>query len=127
MKQLRDLSGFGWDGARNIVTADDDVWDRLITVCRTSLQIHCSLNYFYPQAHPGLKKWRKSAFPLFDDMADLIEGTYATGAGVFRPGRDFTPGTGGSDKDTDDEYIIDPLLRQSGEQSLLSVSGLGID
>jgi hypothetical protein len=60
-------------------------------------------------------------------MADLIEGTYATGAGVFCPGHDFTPGTGGSDKDTDDEDMIDLLLQQSGELSLLSVCGLGID
>lgn len=127
MKQLCDLSGFGWDGAQNIVTADDDVWDRLITICPTSLRICHGLNDFYPQAHPGLKKWRKSAFLLFDDMADLIEGTYATGARVFRPSCDFTPGTGGSAKDTDDKDMIDPLLRQSGKQSLLSVCGLSID
>jgi len=63
VKQLHNLSGFGWNGAQNIVTADDDVWDRLIMVCHTSLRIHHSLNYFYPQAHPGLKKMAQECLP----------------------------------------------------------------
>lgn len=32
VKQLRDLSGFGWDDIQKLVTADNDVWLRLITV-----------------------------------------------------------------------------------------------
>ena len=37
------------------------------------------------------KKWRKTAFPLYDDMHCLVVGTIATGNMAFRPGRDFTP------------------------------------
>lgn len=64
------------------------------------------------QAHPTLKKWRTTPFPLFDEMADLVEGTYATGAGVFRPGRDFTPDPdSSSDGGAGEDDTIDPLLK----------------
>ena len=32
VKKLRDLSGFGWDEERKVVTAADDVWDKYIAV-----------------------------------------------------------------------------------------------
>ncbi|KAF8810434.1 hypothetical protein BYT27DRAFT_7091718 [Phlegmacium glaucopus] len=74
VRDLRAMSGFGWDDALSIVIAPDDVWDRLIAV-----------------SHPFIVKWRKSAFPLYDDMHCLVVGTIATGNMAFRPGRDFTP------------------------------------
>ena len=48
-------------------------------------------------------------------MADLIEGTYATGAGVFHPGHDFTPESEPSDdsRSTESKENIDPALQQS--------------
>ncbi|TFK38275.1 hypothetical protein BDQ12DRAFT_583061, partial [Crucibulum laeve] len=67
VKRLCELSGFGWDSSLDQVTADNDVWDQLLV------------------AHPELKKWCKLSFPLFDEMADLIEGTYATGSEVYHP------------------------------------------
>lgn len=36
-------------------------------------------------------KWRKTPFPLYDSIHDLVVGTVATGEGVFRPGIDYTP------------------------------------
>lgn len=39
------------------------------------------------QAHPNAKKWRKTPFPLFDDMAGLVDGTVATGEGAYHPGQ----------------------------------------
>jgi len=54
-------------------------------------------------------------------MADLIEGTYATGAGVFRPGRDFTP-TPSDDDSGKEEDTIDPFLQYSSTQSTIEVS-----
>ncbi|KAG6907216.1 hypothetical protein DXG01_009872 [Tephrocybe rancida] len=105
VKQLRDMSGFGWDDNNKLVTAEGDVWDWLI------------------QAHPTLKKWRKNHFPLFDDIASLVEGTYATGAAVFRPGRDFTPAL--SDNNTvhskPSDFIDPSLSGDSSEQSITSV------
>ena len=36
-------------------------------------------------------KWRKTDFPLYETMYELVVGTVATGEGAFRPGRDFSP------------------------------------
>ncbi|KAG6839328.1 hypothetical protein C0991_003624, partial [Blastosporella zonata] len=95
-------SGFGWDDEKKIVTADANVWEALI------------------KSHPPLKKWQKASFPLFDEMANLIEGTYATSGGVFQPGRDFTPKTDGSVSNSKDN--IDPILRTSSTHSVGSTS-----
>ncbi|KLO05895.1 hypothetical protein SCHPADRAFT_838762 [Schizopora paradoxa] len=40
------------------------------------------------------KPWRKKTFPLYDDLASLVDGIVATGEGAFRPGREksHTPG-----------------------------------
>ncbi len=40
MKNLRELSGFGWDAEKSLVTAPDDVWEKYLEV-RASLI--CSL------------------------------------------------------------------------------------
>ncbi|KAG6823141.1 hypothetical protein H0H92_011271 [Tricholoma furcatifolium] len=58
VKQLWELSEFGWDDAKLVVTAEDDMWNR------------------YIEAYPDFKKWRKNLFPLYREMADLVEGTY---------------------------------------------------
>ncbi|KAF8815799.1 hypothetical protein BYT27DRAFT_7248846 [Phlegmacium glaucopus] len=73
VKQLRDKSGFGWDEGLSRVMATAEVWDALL------------------KSDPKLAKWKKTAFPLFEDLHDLVVGTVATGEGAFRPGRDFTP------------------------------------
>lgn len=52
-------------------------------------------------------------------MADLVEGTYATGAGVFRPGRDFTPDPdSSSDGGAGEDDTIDPVLQQGTRESI---------
>ncbi|PPQ91574.1 hypothetical protein CVT25_012285 [Psilocybe cyanescens] len=71
--QLRDKSGFGWDEGLSLVTATAEVWDALL------------------KSDPKLAKWKKTAFPLYESLHDLIYGTVATGKEAFRPGRDFTP------------------------------------
>jgi len=73
VKQLRDKSGFGWDEGLSRVTATNEVWDALV------------------KSEPKLAKWRKTAFPLYDSIHELVVGTVATGEGAFRPGCDFTP------------------------------------
>ncbi|KAF6764367.1 hypothetical protein DFP72DRAFT_1059353 [Ephemerocybe angulata] len=67
VKTLRDMSGFGWDNEKQIVTASDDVWDRWIA------------------KNPKKKKWRTTAFPLYDDIGGIVDGTVATGSNAFRP------------------------------------------
>ncbi|KAF8233942.1 hypothetical protein L208DRAFT_1034678, partial [Tricholoma matsutake] len=61
VKKLNGMSGFGWDDTTKTVTAPNEILDKLF------------------QKHPKLGKWRSKGFPLFDDMADLVDGTYAMG------------------------------------------------
>jgi hypothetical protein len=68
------------------------------------------------QAHPKQKKWCKTAFPLFNDIADLIEGTYTTGRGVVQPGKPTSDSSG----DKDDN--IDPTLSQPLPSSITPAS-----
>ncbi|KAJ7916916.1 hypothetical protein B0H13DRAFT_1870764 [Mycena leptocephala] len=56
---IRNLSGFGWDEGLKLVTATQDVWDRL---------------------------FETTPFPLYDDMLFLVDGIIATGAGAFHAG-----------------------------------------
>ncbi|KAF7314853.1 Myb-like domain-containing protein [Mycena kentingensis (nom. inval.)] len=70
VRELLKLSGFGWDDGLKMVTAVDDVWDRLLKV-------------------PGNKKyakWRKKCFPIYDDVLFLVDGIVATGVGAFHAG-----------------------------------------
>lgn len=69
MKKLRGQSGFGWDDERQMVTAPSDVWDE------------------YLKTHPKAKPWRKKTYPLFEDMAELVDGVIATGKAAFNPYR----------------------------------------
>jgi hypothetical protein len=86
-----------------VVTAADDVWDAYIEVSCVKenypVLTHCHL-----QAHPKQKKWRKTSFPLFDDIANFIKGTYATGKGVFQSGEPT------SDSSEDEDDAIHPAL-----------------
>lgn len=56
-------------------------------------------------------------------MCELVEGTYATGEGVVRPGRDYTPESSDSASDNDtglgDDLSIEPALRQNGTLPIL--------
>ncbi|KAF8174430.1 hypothetical protein K438DRAFT_1609487, partial [Mycena galopus ATCC 62051] len=58
---IRGLSGFGWDDGLKLVTATQDVWDRLF------------------EAHPDYRRWQTTPFPLYDDMLFLVDGIIATG------------------------------------------------
>jgi hypothetical protein len=44
------------------------------------------------QAHPKAKPWRTKSFPLYDDIAPLVEGRVATGEGVFHAGNNSLAG-----------------------------------
>lgn len=68
LKVLKDKSGFGWDEERKMVMATDLVWET------------------YIKAHSGAKWFKTHAFPLFYTMAELVDGTVATGAAAFHAG-----------------------------------------
>ena len=40
VKHIRDLSGFGWDDAKKVVTATPEVWEALLAVCFLSYFFH---------------------------------------------------------------------------------------
>ncbi|KAJ7659059.1 hypothetical protein DFH06DRAFT_1406054 [Mycena polygramma] len=65
VQKLRGYSGFGWDDGLKLVTTSDDVWAALL------------------EKKPKFKRWRKTPFPLYDDVLYLVEGIVATGAGAF--------------------------------------------
>ncbi|KAH6911967.1 hypothetical protein BKA70DRAFT_1266082 [Coprinopsis sp. MPI-PUGE-AT-0042] len=72
---LVNLSGFGWDGARNVVSAPEDVWAPILA------------------NRPTLKKWKDGkVWPHYSDMSYLVDGIVATGAGAFNAGLS-PPGT----------------------------------
>jgi hypothetical protein len=84
VKQLRSLSGFGWDDERKIVTATADVWERYLEVSPSYVS-ELNVTLFCVQKHPKAKPWRKKSFPLYDEISELIEGTRANGSSTFRP------------------------------------------
>ncbi|KAJ2927944.1 hypothetical protein H1R20_g9141, partial [Candolleomyces eurysporus] len=75
VKNLRGMSGMGWDQEKGVVTASDDVWDKLL------------------EAHPNYRKWRTASFPHYDLMDDLVNGTVATGQTAFHPSAPPPPTT----------------------------------
>ncbi|KAG6823953.1 hypothetical protein H0H92_008488, partial [Tricholoma furcatifolium] len=83
----------GWDKDRHLPVAETGVWEQI------------------QAAHPKYIKWQTTPFPLYDEMADLIEGTYATGKGVIRG--EHTPSSSdhsGSDHEDNTPFPIDPIL-----------------
>ncbi|KAJ7101911.1 hypothetical protein C8R44DRAFT_887706 [Mycena epipterygia] len=89
---LRDKSGWGWDDEGHHIVVEDDVWKGYIA------------------AHPDVEKWRHKSFPLYDQMADLVDGGVATGGNSFVPGQ--TPRNTSFTLDVDN--VIDPQLRGEG-------------
>ncbi|KAH9980720.1 hypothetical protein BJV74DRAFT_728984, partial [Russula compacta] len=66
MKTLHSLSGWGWDDTLKQVVASDDQWTTYIT------------------GHGWAKAFHSKGFPLVDEIASLVDGRVATGAGIFR-------------------------------------------
>ncbi|KAH9014105.1 hypothetical protein EDB85DRAFT_1899347 [Lactarius pseudohatsudake] len=94
VKELRGLSGFGWDDAKKAVTATDDVWEA----------------YLAPESHKRARPFRnKKQFPLYDNIAELVDGTQATGANAIQFGQ--TPGSSRAQAPTPPPSVpIDPVL-----------------
>jgi len=68
VRELREQSGFGWDEVKHLATAPHDVWER------------------YLASHPKAKPFRKKSFPLYDDIATLVDSVVATGASALYMG-----------------------------------------
>ncbi|KAJ3729329.1 hypothetical protein C8R42DRAFT_715619 [Lentinula raphanica] len=83
VKELREKSGFGWDATRNVATAGEDVWEKLL------------------QKKPKLGKWKRKSFPLYDELEALLENQIATESTAFHP-EDAHNTTAVGDDDDDD-------------------------
>ncbi|KAF8256442.1 Myb/SANT-like DNA-binding domain-containing protein [Lactarius quietus] len=90
VKKLRGLSGFGWDDIEQKVTASDDVWE----------------DYLKVKEHHDHQKFQHKKFPLFDEIADLVDGTRAMGTNAFRAGQ-----TSLYEPPSYDDPSLDPALR----------------
>ena len=77
-----EASGFGWDDVTKTATATPEVWEVAIAVCVESLIYDMSFNS--TQSHKNVAKFRGRGFPLYDDIADLLQGRQATGKGTVR-------------------------------------------
>ncbi|KAJ7462980.1 hypothetical protein FB451DRAFT_1266486 [Mycena latifolia] len=74
VKHLHELSGFGWNEGLKLVTASDEIWQAYLR------GEWCMLK------HPKSKRWWKSTFPLYNDIAYLVDGIVTTGAAAFHAG-----------------------------------------
>ncbi|KIJ35866.1 hypothetical protein M422DRAFT_261822, partial [Sphaerobolus stellatus SS14] len=83
--ELCEQSGFGWDEAKQLVTAPHDTWEKYIA------------------SHPKAKPFRRKSFPLFDDIASLVDAIVATGAGALHMAGDDEQDEGPLDN-------IDPVM-----------------
>ncbi|THU81653.1 hypothetical protein K435DRAFT_972275 [Dendrothele bispora CBS 962.96] len=93
-KYLRNLSGFGWDPLKHVVTATASVWAALFA--RTGTKY---------------KKWQNKTFHFYDEMAELVDGHVATGATAFHPAAPTTtaptPASAEVEADVDNEQTDD--------------------
>jgi hypothetical protein len=119
VKHMCNQSGWGWDYEKNAPEVSDKVWDayikvRLLYTMRLYLSL-CSLQKVSNQTMA--KPLRKKGFPLFDDIAELVGATRATGQNAFRAGQPTpapsTQNTAAS-ASTSYEPVIDPVLLEGG-------------
>ncbi|KAJ3723958.1 hypothetical protein C8R42DRAFT_719848 [Lentinula raphanica] len=88
VKALREMSGFGWDDIEKKVIATEEVWDNLLNVKKFS----------------KYRKWKNKSFPLYNEMAELVDGIIANGEFAFRGGE---TGMGLSQLQNDDDGDAD--------------------
>ncbi|KAJ7367469.1 hypothetical protein DFH08DRAFT_795635 [Mycena albidolilacea] len=97
---LRGKSGWGWNEELKQIVVSDDVWDAYLLI------------------NPKIRPWRNKGFPLYHEMADLVDGGVATGERAFLPGQGPMHPTSSDWPDDlvleDDDFPLDPVLRGAG-------------
>ncbi|KAK9292996.1 hypothetical protein L1049_020979 [Liquidambar formosana] len=120
MKILLDQSGFVWDEMRQMVTADDDLWDAYIKVLFL-IQIF-NRNFFtvlvaylqYMQEHPDAQSYRTRTLPNYNDLF-LIYGNATTNGMHYHSSNcvdvdDYVTGANGGEEDDQSPASNDPLM-----------------
>ncbi|KAJ7710202.1 hypothetical protein B0H14DRAFT_3641068 [Mycena olivaceomarginata] len=101
VKGLHEKSGWGWNDEAKHIVVDDATWDA------------------YVRVNGKVRGWRFRGFPLYDELAQLVDGAVATGAGAFNPGQvvarapspDWPEKLPEDDDDDDDSFPLDPVLK----------------
>ncbi|KAG7383799.1 hypothetical protein PHYBOEH_009793 [Phytophthora boehmeriae] len=62
VKAMLSASGFGWDEARQVILVHDSVWED------------------YIEHHPKVADYRNTPMPLYKQLGELFDGTFATAA-----------------------------------------------
>ncbi|KAL0057708.1 hypothetical protein AAF712_015642 [Marasmius tenuissimus] len=102
-KQLQNMSGFGWDDERQMVTAGDNQWK--------------ALKKTKAKGKANLSLYKNTPFPLYDKMAFLCDGHMADGSHAFHPGDDI---------DTTQDFVdgntsgVEPEPEEEGSQPVRS-------
>ena len=87
VKELRELSGFGWDKGKQMMMVLGEVWTKylkasyLFILCFPFLTIN---QWLHLQSHPKVRPFKKKAFCLYDEIAVLCDDAIAMGGGAFR-------------------------------------------
>ena len=75
VKKMRDLSGFGWDEAKQMVKAKPEVWGP------------------YLKSYKSHGKFQRRPFPFWDALHELLDGKVPTGEGKYYPTKICIPAT----------------------------------
>ena len=78
---MRELSGFGWDADRGMVTTSDQVWDDYLAVSQI-IHIYCYPSDSMSQAHPKCEYYQSHLFPFYDIINEMYASNTATGTNV---------------------------------------------
>ncbi|KAJ7346273.1 hypothetical protein DFH08DRAFT_961714 [Mycena albidolilacea] len=114
VKMLRGKSGWDWNEELKQIVVSDDVWDAYLLVRNPFILFNCTKSQS-TQINPKIRPWRNKGFPLYQEMADLVDGGVATGERVFLPGqgpvRPTSPDWPDDLVPEDDDFPLDPVLR----------------
>lgn len=82
---MRNQFRWEWDYEKNALEVSDEVWDAYIKVRPLyTMRLYLSLCSLQKVSNQTMAKpFRKKGFPLFDDIAELIGATHATGQNAF--------------------------------------------
>ena len=117
VKHLRSMSGWSWDIKTNLPKVEHDVWEAYIAVSTRLYSVPAQAsNVQFLQDHPNAKPFRTKEFPLFEDIAELIDGTHATGDKAYRGGDSNTLAPAAS-SDSEDNATLSSYIQQRTQQS----------
>lgn len=81
------------------------------------IQKHPSLTQTKLKKEPQLSRWRRESFPLYDEVAYLVDGVIATGEAAFRAGQVNNTGNNDQDKTDDTDSNRDSNSLEDSSQS----------